>query len=298
MKKFLSIILSLMFAFSLLAGCGADAKENSSADLMGSAGGDRGDGVLSDEYVAESGSTATNTQQPAAGQKMVYKVWLETETEGLDALISNVNQQIDALSGYVESHNQRNGSKYSGSRRYRYADMTIRIPADKLDSFVTQIAESSNVVSKKQTAENITLSYVATQSRITALETEQTRLLELLAEAKNMSDILEIEKRLTEVRGDLEEYTSQLRVYDNIVDYATIYLTVSEVTEYTETEEPQSVWQRIGKGFMESLKNLGSFFVELFVFVIVALPYLIPLGLVVTGIIWLVKRNKKKKSKE
>lgn len=297
MKKWLSVILALTLIMATLAGCGAAPMENSSGDkLMGGVG---GDGALNDEYVAESGSgTTSSTVQPAEGQKMVYKVWLETETEDLDPLIANITQQISDLKGYMESHNQRNGSKYSGSRRYRYADMTIRIPTEKLDGFVSQIAENSNVVSKKQTAENITLSYVATQSRITALETEQTRLLELLAKANSMSDILEIEKRLTEVRGDLEEHTSQLRVYDNIVDYATIYLTISEVTEYTDVEEPETMWQRIGKGFMNSLKNLGTFFVELFVFIIVALPYLIPMGLVAAGIIWLVKRNKKKKSKE
>ena len=187
-----------------------------------------------------------------------------------------------------------NGSQYSG-RRYRHADLTVRIPADRLDQFVQHVSENSNVTNNKETADDITLSYVATQSRITALETEQTRLLELLASAQDMSDLLEIEQRLTEVRTELEKVTSQLRLYDNQVSYGTIYLAVSEVKEYTVVEEPETVWGRIAAGFVESLKNLGKFFTELFVTLVVGLPYLILAGILLTAVILVLKNAKRKR---
>ena len=302
MKKWLSLIMAVCMAVCLLAGCGGASMENGSSDkLMSNVA---GSGALADDAgssVEYSASTFTSDNSAAVlpeNQKMVRKIWLDAETEDMSPLLEQLEQQIASLGGYIESQNLQNGSKYSGSRRYRYAELTIRIPADKLDGFVEQVADASNIVSKRQTAENITLSYVATESRVTALETEQTRLLELLAQAESMSDVLAIEKRLTEVRADLEEHTSQLRVFDNQVDYGTVYLNISEVVEFTATEEPQSVWERIGTGFMESLKNLGEFFVELFVFVIVALPYLIPLVLVAVGIIFLVRRSKEKKDRK
>ena len=151
-------------------------------------------------------------------------------------------------------------------------------------------------MSNRETADDITLSYVATESRMKALETEEARLLELLAEAKDMADLLQIENRLTQVRTELEQVKSQLRVMDNKVDYGTLYLTVREVKEYTVVEEPETVWERIGTGFMESLQSLGDFFVELFVFVIVALPYLVLIGALVTAAILLLRWGKKKKA--
>ena len=66
--------------------------------------------------------------------------------------------------------------------------------------------------------ENVTLQYVSTESRVKALETEQTRLLELLENAETMEDLLTIEARLTDVRWELENYASQLRVLDNQVN--------------------------------------------------------------------------------
>ena len=75
----------------------------------------------------------------------------------------------------------------------------------------------------------INLSSIPRKKILKALETEQTRLLELLSKADNMTEILQIEERLTKVRTELEQVTSQLRLYDNQVSYGTIYLTLREV---------------------------------------------------------------------
>ena len=152
-----------------------------------------------------------------------------------------------------------------------------------------------------ETAEDITLSYVATESRITALETEQKRLLELLAKADSMNDILQIEARLTDVRTELEEVNSKLRLYDNQINYATIYLNLSEVKEYTIVTEPETVWQRISTGFMSSLKGLGKGCTEVFIFLIANLPYLVFLSVIITCVIIITRiynKRKKKKNKQ
>lgn len=293
MKKLLALTLSVLLLVSLLAGCGATS---------GATDGflENGMGALSDSVTSESlskPSEGTGTTATPQNQKLIRKIWIDAETEELDALLTQVDQRISELGGYVEAREVYNGSTQS-SRRYRYASLTIRIPADQLDSFVDQVSQVSNITSTNETADDITLSYIATQSRITALETEQARLLELLAKAESMEDLLQIESRLTDVRTELEEVTSQLRLYDNLVDYGTIYLDINEVREYTVVEEPETVWERIGSGFMESLKNLGTFFTELFVFVIVALPYILVIGAVATAVVLVIKLSIKKRKKQ
>ena len=109
-----------------------------------------------------------------------------------------------------------------------------------------------------------------------------------------MEDLLQIEERLTEVRTELEGIASQLRVYNNMVDYATVNLTVTEVKEYTQTEEPETVWDRIGSGLQDTFQNLGEFFTDLFVLLVVSMPYLLLLGAVVLVILFLVFRKRKK----
>ena len=239
-------------------------------------------------------STATGEAPEQSARKWIVTVHLSVETEELDGLLDNVNVRIKELGGYVESSNVYNGSNYSGGYRYRSASMTVRVPAEQVDLFTDRMGEVSNVVSNNKTMEDITLTYVAVESRMKALQVEESRLLELLAKAETMSDLLEIEARLTDVRYELERATSQMRVYDNQVDYATIYLSISEVREYTVVEE-QTVWQRIGKGFMDSLKGVGNFFVEIFVFLLANLPVLVLLGAFVFFIVFLIRRGAKKR---
>ena len=104
---------------------------------------------------------------------------------------------------------------------------------------------------------------------------------------------MKIEKRLTEVRTDLENVTSQLRVYDNLVSYSTIYLHLDEVKEYTVVEEPETFWDRLSNGFTTSIKSLGSFLTELFFLLMVALPWLLPIAAIITVIVLFSRRRKK-----
>ena len=300
MKKFVSLTLAVLMVLSLLSGCGGSSsvsadrgyaepaapavKEEMAVEvpmMMAT-------GTVANDSIAEAGQSVPNTEQ-----KLIKTIRMEAETEDLDALLPQISAKISALGGYVENQELYNGSSYS-SYRYRNANLTVRIPAEQLNGFVEDVKGVSNVVSYNESTENVTLQYVSTESRMKALEVEQERLLELLAKAENMSDLLEIEARLTDVRYELESVTSQLRVYDNLVDYATINLNIEEVQEYTPVAE-ETLWQRISGGFMDSLEGVGNFFVELFAFLIISLPYLALIAAVIALIVFLCKRSAKKR---
>ena len=290
LKRFLAIGMIILLIAALLASCGGSASyKNESADFAGGADAPMDAGAsLTDQSSTGSGSITPKNQ------KLIRTLYVHAETENMDAMLPKVETKVAELGGYIEGREVYNGSNYS-SHRYRNAELTIRVPADQLDAFVEHVSDSSNVVSNRETTEDVTLKYVATQSRITALETEQTRLLELLEKAETMEDLLQIESRLTDVRAELEEVTSQLRLYDNLVDYGTIHLSLEEVVEYTEPE-PESVWERMGAGFMDSLEGLGDGIVELFVWVVASLPYLVLIAVIAVVVFALVKRRKKKKT--
>jgi Leucine-rich repeat (LRR) protein len=213
----------------------------------------------------------------------------------LESLRASDNQ-ISTLDGYIERQELYNGSAYA-SYRSRSANLTIRIPADKLDSFIGQVKDASNVVSYNESQDDVTLTYVSTESRVKALETEQARLLELLSKAENMSDLLEIEARLTDVRYELENVTSQLRVLANKVDYATVYLYISQVKVYTEVEE-QTIWQRISSGFMQNLADIGEAAENFFVWFVTYSPQLIVFTLLAIVVILLLHRRSQKRKAE
>lgn len=291
MKKPVALTLAVMMVLALFSGCAGSSKTDAARP--------REEAAAEDVYVEspalmENGVTMDSASQsgssiPDTDQKLIKTVRMDVETEDMEALLPQISEKINALGGYVEEQELYNGSSYS-SYRSRSANLTIRIPAADLSSFVEGIKGVSNVVNYNESTENVTLTYVATESRVKALETEQERLLELMDKAENLSDLLEIEARLTDVRYELENVTSQLRVLSNRVDYATIHLYISQVRVYTEVE-PQTVWQRIGSGFKENLHDIGEDLTDFFVWLVTYSPQLIVWALVIAVAVTVAKKK-------
>ena len=292
-QKYMSFLLTLLLLIGLVSGC-STASKNAASDnfyVQESVGSGIYDGV---NVKVEASSTADAN---LTDRKLVKTLEMNAETEDLDALLEAVMARGGERRGYVENQRVYNGSNYS-SRRSRSASMTIRIPADMLEGFVDHVASHTNIVSRYVNVDDVTLAYVATESRVAALETEQARLLELMAKAETMSDLLEVEARLTDVRYELESVTTQMNVLKNQVSYGTVNLNVDEVVEYTPVEE-ETFWQRISGGFMDSLRGIGDGIVECTVFVLANLPYLLLIGAGVAAIVFLAKRSiRKRKAKK
>ena len=278
-------IIALLVLACILTGCGAVAMDSVENGMGGSTG--SFDGIYEEFEPGESGGAQLSDQ------KLITTVEITAETEDLDALMPQLSEHIAQLGGYVEFQNTYYGSAYS-SYRHRSANMTIRIPADKLSDFLLHVEGASNVISKQQSQDNVTLQYVDTESRVAALKAERDRLMELLEQAGDLSDLLKIEERLTDVLYDLESTTAQLRSLDNQVSYATVNLYIDEVKVLTDTQE-KTVWQRIGSGFGENLRSIGEALVDFFVWLVTYSPQLIIIGGIVYLITRIVRRTIKKR---
>ena len=225
-------------------------------------------------------------------RKLIKTVQIEAETEEYDALVAALEEKLAALGGYTES---RQTGTFGKTRRW--SNMTLRIPVENLPAFVAHVTEEANVLSTSEETQDVTLQYSDTEAKLAALKTEQARLMELLAAANNLSEILEIEARLSDVTYELERYESQKRGYDNRINYATVHLSLEEVAVLTELEEP-TVWTRIRDGFTESLQGVSDGFVDLFVYLIAGSPYIAVTGAVLALVILLARKQSRKAQKE
>lgn len=298
MKKLIALLLTGLMLVSLLAGCAA-SKDMVAMDTETFAPMENGalaDGIY-DSLNKDRLDTDYEDSSDKGGiteRKLIRKIYLSTETEDMDTLLAAIDSKVSALGGYMESREVYTGSRYASYDSRRHADLVIRIPKDKLDEFVAHVGKESNITSSNETSDDVTLTYVAVQSRMTALQKEEARLLELIDKAANLSELLELEKRLTEVRTDLENVTSQLLLYDNLVDFGTIEISISEVQKLTPVQEP-GFFNRIGSGFMESLRNLWTFLKELAIFLVVASPYLVTIGAVAFVIVLIIRLSIRRK---
>ena len=244
------------------------------------------------DYEYDSDVTDDN---PGSSRKLITTVDIDAETEDFDKTINDIEKKVKELGGYVES------SSLNNSNGRKNISLTARIPASKLDDFVSLVESGNNVTRKTVKVDDVTLNYVDMEARKNALKTEEERLIEILAQAETVEDILTVEERLAEVRYELESIESQLRTYDNLVDYSTVNLDISEVAVYTPVEK-ETVGQRIARGFKQELKEVGEFLADLFVFIVIHIPDIVVFA-VFAAIIFLIvkaldKHGKKKAQKQ
>lgn len=283
--------LALLLVLAL-AGCGGSGK-----DL---AGGSANQFTDSASYTEESAASAVETAEDAPGmerelaamgRKVIVTAHVSAETEDYDGAMAWVKTALSQAGGRME-----NAEQYAHNQSRRSCQLTLRIPASQLEGFLTELEGRCNVVERSVREEDVTLDYVDTESHKKALLVEQERLLELLAQADKLEDLLGIEDRLTQVRYQLQNYESALRVYDDQIDYSTVHMSLQEVRELTEPT-PESWGSRALEGMKENARSIGRFFQELALFVVTHLPVLALLGLL-AGIILLCTRKPRRAARE
>lgn len=221
-------------------------------------------------------------------EKIIYSADATVETTAFDDAIAALEAMISSHGGWVESSSV-NGAKYAsisrGTKTNRSANYTLRVPNEAFSPMMNELSSLGNVPYSHVYTENVTSQYYDTQARLTTYEAQEQRLIELLEKAETVSDVIEIENELTDVRYRIESLQTSLRSWDRRVSWSTIYLTINEVSEYTPAREPTYL-ERLSDALSGGLEALADLFVDF----VGALPVLIFLVLLLIVLLLLIKR--------
>lgn len=320
-EKLLAMLLVMVLVCGLATGCGSsnletteaavsqavddygfdsyaaeEAYEEYYAEESKSASVDSAAGVTNDMAVdKETGEqTVTDTDtvkaKKSSSQKIIKRYDYDYETEHFDDAYVYLKNQIDSYGGYISSSEISGGGSSSD---YRKLYLTARIPAEDSDQFVSELGQLGIVVRQSESAEDVTLQYSDTESRIEALEIEQERLNALLEKADSLETIIALEDRLTEVRYELENYQSRKKLYDDLISYSTIDITLEEVN-YTVEVDDGTFFSRVITGLERSLRDIGAGFVGFVEWFLINLPYFVVWGVIIFIIVKIVRAIRKK----
>lgn len=296
---------ALALAAMLLVSCGSNAASNTQTNQLfsqtaGEATGAAKDAGGEDTLYApgstaeaatpiEGGATQGNFL-PQDDRKVVLTADLSIETLEFDATCNSIRELVEKSNGYFSSSN----TSASISGYARDASFTVKIPAENYSDFLDQLKGKATIVQLSENAEDITAEYVDVEARLTALQTQEARLLELMAQAETVEDLIAIQDKLASVQYEIEHYTATQRTYDKLIAYSTLYISVQEVKEITPAE-PDSYWSRVKIAFAESWNGTVAFVQGFGIFIIFALPVII-LGITITlVVIFATKKRRRKK---
>lgn len=319
--RLLALATTGFLLVSGLAACGAGASKSAYvSETMAAASGGMYNEAAAEEAVAdidsaanmkmssaslqESGdtgadSTGTDGQVDTAeipdSRKLIRNVDLSFETTDFDTFVQDIQSKTTALGGYIESSDV-SGNAYTDRRRSAY--FTLRIPKPQVDSFLSFAEGEANLTRKYENTQDITLQYYDTESRKKALQSEYDRLLELMAKAESVDAVIAIEQRLSEIRYQLDSFESDLRRYDNQVDYSTVTVDVSETTVLTASEK-SGFWSRVQANLESNLEDLCDAAIGFLIWFLSSLPVLLALAILFFIIYRIVKaiRSRRKARK-
>ncbi|MCL2494315.1 MAG: DUF4349 domain-containing protein [Oscillospiraceae bacterium] len=290
-----SIALSALLLVGLFAACGASgsAAPESSGYLSFDASGmlqkaaaesQLRDGDYSNVYVTNMASVMGGGEVER-GRFVIARANVTIQTKAYDAFTAALKAGLKAMGGYTDAYNEWN---FDSDRR---ADITARVPSEKLDAFLDSLEQNGTIMSRSVTTNDVTDEMIETGSKKEALIAEEKALLAILEKATTVEDIIRVQDRLSNVRADLESYSRRLQSLQNQVNYSTVSISVSEVNRIT------TPTQRFGvlasSNFLASLRDVGSGLRNFALWFISAIPWLVLLAVPAALLVWIVRRVRK-----
>ncbi len=248
------------------------------------------------EYAADAaakgaGETASGTVSD--DRKIVRTVSLTLSTAAFEQDYAAVLALTQGAGGYVGSV-----SSYTEQAENRTASFDLRIPADRLESFLSGVGGIGRITERYETADDMTVSYTDTQLRLSNQRAKMTRLQELLAQAETVEDLLAVESEIANTQYEIDSLETSLRFIDRQVEYATVSVYLRERAAIdTAAAGDLTLGERIRSGLRASVDWLQAFFTNMLVFLAAAAPVLIPLVLLYV-VFRLVRRSRHSHSKK
>lgn len=303
----------LVFSLVVLMGC---TNNGQNPDTMGSEtasdvndmaveeqrGDEDGEIFLGNKANEQESPSSDRADERQTAEKYIQTYYYETETLTFTEALTQLSNRVSQYNGYFESTSITGSPLMEEGARRRTADYKIRIPVENIDLFREEIEQGDLLYIRESRSEkeNVTNQYVDLSARLKTLQLQEERLLSILEDANELEYILQLEQELSDVRYDIEHYTSSMRQLDNKIQYVTIHMTIREVYEVTPSEEePRTFIERLNTGFGESLDQVKSFFVNMVLWLMTRSPILVTYAIILSilgvFVLKIVRRIQKKR---
>ena len=236
-----------------------------------------------------SAKSASAKSAVAEDKKIIRNVSLTIKTSAYDDSMASLTALLSQYGGYLES-----SSEYTNNRDLRTASLTLRIPADSLDAFLSNTGELGRITSRNMSSTDVTANYQDTAARLENQKLLLARLQALTDTAGDLSDLLALETQLADTQYTIEQLESALADTDQQVNDATVRVTLNEEAQPDLRDETVSLGERIRGALSTGWNAFVSFLQDCVVFLTAALPF-IAIVAVMAIVIIIIRKAKKRK---
>lgn len=300
--RFAKTIAFVLFVSFVLAGC-AGAGDSTAFNAAPA----RNDGAMKRESlptsVAENKPAATTAQvsletekkseAAPTERKIVRNADLQLESDEPESVQQKITSIAEAKNGFVVESTQ-SSSDVRANRRDTVT-MTVRVPADKFAEAIAEIRNSANrVIVETVKSDDVTEEFIDTEARLKAKKALEAQFLEIMKRANTVNDALDVQSKLSDVRGEIERIEGRLRFLQNQTSLSTIKIRIQTPAAFSSNS--RGFFYRFGESVGTGFDAALSFILGLVTFVIAILPFLIFIVLpIYLGIRYLWRKRRRSK---
>ncbi len=211
--------------------------------------------------------TTQPTPHPDWNKKIIKNAALNFEVKDYKSFYASFREKVKSVGGYVAQEEQTQ-SEYKIENT-----IAIKVPVDQFDNAVNLLsANAEKINEKKITSQDVTTEFVDTRSRIESKKQVRERYIDLLKQAKNMEEILNVQSEINGIQEEIESASGRIQYLGHSSAFSTINLTYYQVlnSAAVDNEKPS-----FGKEVASAFKTGWSWVTDLFVALVSIWPLFI-----------------------
>ncbi len=293
---FITLVLVSGLAGMFLTSCGAASyldSNRASKDYMGPEVDPAEDYYFdSDEAAEERGDMVSGRVGESALRHVIRSGSLDLTVSDTREAMDEVNSIVGGAGGIVS-----NSNVYEVREGQYAAYLTLRVPDKNFDPVMLQLEALGKATNMQTGLDDVTMQYIDLESRLNNQKAQEARLVEILELADTVEEILEVERELFRIRGEVETMTAQFDYLKDQVSFSTIHLSLREEAIPTEIISPyafHNLGSRIVQTFIASINIILNSVSYIIIAFSALLPIVIVLGLLAV-LVWLIVRKLSKR---
>ena len=300
----LVVAFFVLGTLAVLAACGgasegAPASSNQSrgtalSNGAGSSGGTTGapaTGTGAPDQTATGGGTLpVNTVPALQGPPVIRQAQLNISVSSgsFDTKLSEVRTLVEGQGGYIAGTDaQANPTSPDQPAQIRTGVINFMVPAANFDATIDALSKVGKVQGEHITGTDVSAQYVDLRARLANAEAQRQAMLALLAQAKNINDIIAVQNQIGQITAQIEQLKGQIKYLDDNTSYSSVSVTLTEAGAPA-ASTPSDSW-----GFATALNDAAHNFVATINYVVTALGAVGPL-IVVAGLGYLLWRTRRR----
>ena len=195
-----------------------------------------------------------NANDTGIDRKIIRKADLTIEVASTTQAQQQVTQIAETNGGFVVTSEAKQRENTEPAKRIVDVKLVIRVPSAQFNSALSQIENlASNMTQRNVTGQDVTEEFIDLEARIKTQRALELQFLEIMKQAGKITDALEVQRQIAEVRTEIERLEGRKRFLANQSSLSTIAVNLTTPSPIVVTTS----------GFGHSIREAASDSLEL-----------------------------------